>query len=279
MWEWQKKTITEQYDIKPASRDELYHWGIFGQKWGVRRYQNKDGSLTEEGRERYGVGEKSETEKTENPEFEKSYNSFKQSTDTINKLTNGFNYNSENLKDYTSKAGIAQELFFNENISISELSDASYLAVADPGVLEYVNEMTIKTANDGTFDDVRKAVLERRSAYEEMKNSNPKAVENNTEFSDFAYSLEDTMVDGVGERAKYGGVGGKSTEEIRKIAKLATTIDENMRKYAGVNEQSNNPRWSYLDKALKALDMQKIPAKDMTQSDWDKINKYIRENL
>lgn len=27
----------------------LYHHGIKGQKWGVRRYQNKDGSLTEEG--------------------------------------------------------------------------------------------------------------------------------------------------------------------------------------------------------------------------------------
>ena len=28
---------------------ELYHHGIKGQKWGVRRYQNEDGSLTEEG--------------------------------------------------------------------------------------------------------------------------------------------------------------------------------------------------------------------------------------
>ena len=32
---------------------ELYHHGILGQKWGVRRYQNKDGSLTAEGYKRY----------------------------------------------------------------------------------------------------------------------------------------------------------------------------------------------------------------------------------
>lgn len=32
---------------------ELFHHGIKGQKWGVRRFQNDDGSLTEEGLKRY----------------------------------------------------------------------------------------------------------------------------------------------------------------------------------------------------------------------------------
>lgn len=34
---------------------ELYHHGIKGQKWGVRRFQEKDGSLTPAGKERYYV--------------------------------------------------------------------------------------------------------------------------------------------------------------------------------------------------------------------------------
>lgn len=34
---------------------ELYHHGVKGMKWGVRRYQNKDGSLTIDGQRKYGV--------------------------------------------------------------------------------------------------------------------------------------------------------------------------------------------------------------------------------
>lgn len=35
----------------------IYHHGIKGQRWGVRRYQNPDGTLTEEGKRRYDSGD------------------------------------------------------------------------------------------------------------------------------------------------------------------------------------------------------------------------------
>lgn len=35
-----------------TSNGELYHWGVKGMKWGVRRYQNKNGTLTAAGKKR-----------------------------------------------------------------------------------------------------------------------------------------------------------------------------------------------------------------------------------
>ncbi len=67
------------------SNNTLQHHGIIGQKWGVRRFQNKDGSLTGAGRKRYDDGE-SNTPSNKSTKIHGSKNSFgKRFSENINK--------------------------------------------------------------------------------------------------------------------------------------------------------------------------------------------------
>lgn len=57
--------------VRRLPSSELYHHGIKGQKWGIRRYQNADRTLTSAGKARYSKGNGGSTSREISPETKK----------------------------------------------------------------------------------------------------------------------------------------------------------------------------------------------------------------
>lgn len=62
-------------DNDEVVNDELMHYGVKGMKWGVRRYQNEDGSLTPAGKKKYrSIDIRSAMARRSNEKIDKSFN-------------------------------------------------------------------------------------------------------------------------------------------------------------------------------------------------------------
>ena len=97
------------------SSDVLYHHGILGQKWGIRRFQNSDGTYTE-------AGKKRRRDESYSDDYKK-YESLKKKS--VKEMSNA------ELKEFNKRAQLEQDYHrLNPNAIAKGLAIAGALSAA-----------------------------------------------------------------------------------------------------------------------------------------------------
>ena len=140
--------------------NELYHYGIKGMRWGVRRYQNKDGSLTPAGEKRLAdykskesdrVTRKYQVEKlsTKMNKLEREFEE-KNDTYTLGKLTRArYRVYKAQTMEFLEKRkldSMTYEDMKNERAEVRKARAKNFIAELDSMILDEITSVdTLKT--------------------------------------------------------------------------------------------------------------------------------------
>lgn len=238
----------------------LAHYGITGQKWGHRRFQNEDGTLTPAGRERYGVGPAKANRKVNGAElavYEVGYHVKR----GLNSLKNDAKQIGKNVRD------AAKERFTEPSRSARKAKAAMARERQKAEKLEKkkarLEQKLIEKQNKRTISDLKRAIQE------ESMNRAKREVERLT-----------AKRDAVKEKAAYKEAAKQLRKEVKNAEKEAKREARKMysrNKIRSLSDEELNARISRLKKEAELRSLEVAAASPVLSSGMKTVGNWLVE--
>ena len=292
---------------------ELYHHGIKGQRWGFRRYQNSDGTLTEAGKKRYssewaknvrdGEGKSPETVFKDSKGFKDITSFMKFTRQELDDLENQHkklfaDYEKGTTADKCGAiAGIAESLlspYRSEKTTMKDLSQEIFFYNCSDGDPSGINSRSVYIRETGKLDAAAKLsekYFARRDEYEkyckdmvdELLGECSNVVISNKSSYTVGESLTNSLVSSntakhIYEWMSYDSLdwyqGAKGSVWERSDKQVDDAVKEAKSVVAKINFSNSKSSW-YLQEAVEKAGLSDVDYKDMTDAQWKRLNEEL----
>ena len=280
----------ESTALQEEDLDSLEHYGIKGQKWGQRRYQNPDGSYTELGKERRRVGYEDDVDAKKEKDANANANGI-EATESTDEKFGGKAYKDMTRKElraakkrarHNEKERRAQREFNRDKREAIENGDISFISEninkfsneeIDEAVVRYNKMLTLKNLeaakrnNNDQFIDKAIRVLEKGSkaskAFTDIVNNFNDMSKKSAEKRKTQTDLEKAETE-----LKYlKDPGAKPLTMAEKLKNTKQEIDNDKARNEGTQTRIDT-RWkAYMDEE-KARDYRKMSSDGMTLAEF-----------